>query len=1150
LLTLINYFFRLQVTSVILIIPQPRTTSNLILVLILTLFSIFNLSILTHANTFDLKSSLDSSAISSPRPASLIFLSADSVGGSLKLNLNGNQSLLSENYSNLVPGETLKTFDSSQESSLILNPSCFDCVKILELNLKTLKLANSSQNPYLKIEPVDLLQKSESTSPKLKSILSSAIFSPKDLVLSFEDKNDFDYDDLVLVLRTTKATPDTTTPSSDKPPSQDQKPVSNPRDGQVQSKPTSSDPETWANPQTQPDSIPATTKPETRSNQHSATPNPNISNNQNPTSPDSLQAKTQDISALSLNQNPAPSSEVEAFQSSTLKLSNLNDTTLGGVNLYQYCQNKYQLQTSTSTEKAKLKLDGNTVYSWKCTNMGIDLIKACTLKHGNKNISADWDDFNKPFSLYCTKNGQKIAGIDLWNFCTYQYGNKAKLKLDGNTVYSWKCTNMEIDITEACKQQYQTNVGPVLANFNDPSNPYSWQCSLGLRINLRKHSLSVNIPGNGSHNGLQLDLHGNNDTTAQAFVPNNGTLKANNRCLDADGLNIGAKVHLWDCHGRQNQQWQIDNQYRLRIKNSNLCLDSSNYENQGSKLHLWDCHSFYNQKWEIDNGNKNLKPNLGQPLRISTSDKQLDLQGNSISNGTNIQVYSPNDSTAQQWEFSILQNSDKPTGLLIANGKCLDVHKGDDYQNGSKVQLWRCHSTDNQQFQLNPDTKEIRLKNTNYCLDLSQDKIDKVHLWTCHNQDNQKWYGLILEQAPICDFTQNTFCANLYANNNLSNKPFKQINGINPINQDWGKDSPAGAPNDNFSIIYKGNFQISGNTQFTLSSDDGVKLYVDNNLIIDQWNDHPITTYKTTINLSQGNHNIELHYYEKGGYSEVELGWGTIEIEQIRYFVDTIRGNNVYTVRVPRSNLDYIYDNDLGDTITLDDKVNNNRSKGLIGAINGDYKDINGNPEGYNRDKSGKERSGKHKDSRSSLKYTRNLNWEISANSNVSASFAIGAGYKIIQNGNYVFNLKCTKDDAVVSCNKDSGAEKFILNNEPVKVDVNRDYSEGDASNYETGFRTITGQSMIGIANNGDIVLTTCPGYSAKGVERIGCTTEDLANLQITKFSVLEAFRPDGGTEASIYFQGAIKNGRQVAPIYLLPFMKNEIPSALMIYKK
>jgi hypothetical protein len=33
------------------------------------------------------------------------------------------------------------------------------------------------------------------------------------------------------------------------------------------------------------------------------------------------------------------------------------------------------------------------------------------------------------------------------------------------------------------------------------------------------------------------------------------------------------QVHLWDCHGQQNQQWQMWTDNSLRIPNTNLCLD-------------------------------------------------------------------------------------------------------------------------------------------------------------------------------------------------------------------------------------------------------------------------------------------------------------------------------------------------------------------------------------------------------------------------------------------------------------------------------------------------------------------------------------------------------------------------------------------------
>lgn len=84
------------------------------------------------------------------------------------------------------------------------------------------------------------------------------------------------------------------------------------------------------------------------------------------------------------------------------------------------------------------------------------------------------------------------------------------------------------------------------------------------------------------------------------------------------------------------------------------------------------------------------------------------------------------------------------------------------------------------------------------------------------------------------------------------------------INNDWGYGSPgSGVNSDNFSARWTktDNFN-AGTYEFTSTSDDGVRLYIDNTLILDKWIDQGSTTYKVNRDLTAGNHTIKYEYYE------------------------------------------------------------------------------------------------------------------------------------------------------------------------------------------------------------------------------------------------------------------------------------------------
>jgi len=74
------------------------------------------------------------------------------------------------------------------------------------------------------------------------------------------------------------------------------------------------------------------------------------------------------------------------------------------------------------------------------------------------------------------------------------------------------------------------------------------------------------------------------------------------------------------------------------------------------------------------------------------------------------------------------------------------------------------------------------------------------------------------------------------------------------INYDWGTSAPlSGVNNNNFSVIWEENFSFDkDNYTFSTVVDDGVKVYVDGNLIISAWHDQGPTYYEGNLSLSAG----------------------------------------------------------------------------------------------------------------------------------------------------------------------------------------------------------------------------------------------------------------------------------------------------------
>ncbi len=97
------------------------------------------------------------------------------------------------------------------------------------------------------------------------------------------------------------------------------------------------------------------------------------------------------------------------------------------------------------------------------------------------------------------------------------------------------------------------------------------------------------------------------------------------------------------------------------------------------------------------------------------------------------------------------------------------------------------------------------------------------------------------------------------------------------VDFNWGNGSPAPSiGSDTFSARWTGQVEapVSGQYTFITNSDDGVRLFVDRSLIIDNWTDHGPTDNSGTATLEAGKrYDIQLDYYENGGGAVARLHW-------------------------------------------------------------------------------------------------------------------------------------------------------------------------------------------------------------------------------------------------------------------------------------
>lgn len=88
------------------------------------------------------------------------------------------------------------------------------------------------------------------------------------------------------------------------------------------------------------------------------------------------------------------------------------------------------------------------------------------------------------------------------------------------------------------------------------------------------------------------------------------------------------------------------------------------------------------------------------------------------------------------------------------------------------------------------------------------------------------------------------------------------------INFNWDGNSPgANVPADQFSARWDTSVTVSGagNYVFSATADDGIRVWVDGSLIIDQWAEHSAATYSATRYLGAGTHSVRVEYFQNYG---------------------------------------------------------------------------------------------------------------------------------------------------------------------------------------------------------------------------------------------------------------------------------------------
>ena len=119
-----------------------------------------------------------------------------------------------------------------------------------------------------------------------------------------------------------------------------------------------------------------------------------------------------------------------------------------------------------------------------------------------------------------------------------------------------------------------------------------------------------------------------------------------------------------------------------------------------------------------------------------------------------------------------------------------------------------------------------------------------------------------------------------YPNRTLSGTPaFTRIDPAIVFN--WGPNSPGpGIGVQNWSARWQGvQFLNAGTYRLTVRADDGVRVFVNGQLVIDEWREQAPTTFTRDIQVSAGVHAFQVDYFQALGDASISFSWQFIQTQ-------------------------------------------------------------------------------------------------------------------------------------------------------------------------------------------------------------------------------------------------------------------------------
>ncbi len=177
-----------------------------------------------------------------------------------------------------------------------------------------------------------------------------------------------------------------------------------------------------------------------------------------------------------------------------------------------------------------------------------------------------------------------------------------------------------------------------------------------------------------------------------------------------------------------------------------------------------------------------------------------------------------------------------------------------------------------------------------------------------HNIDDQYMFGASLMVCPVTQpmFYQQSLQQQLIGKDDLfseddiagvveqhfADDALQQLvstQRVDNIDGNWAGGPPAGLPLSAYSVLWQANFQapVNGEYHWLLHANDGVRFYLNEQLLIDSWQTQVQTNHKVSCQLEAGQqYRLRVEYAHWQGSSKCSLSWQhpAVSLQQTRLF--------------------------------------------------------------------------------------------------------------------------------------------------------------------------------------------------------------------------------------------------------------------------